>query len=189
MPSSRTFQVCYLRGFQLAAPASLVSEGCLTEAALSSLARAAVVEASSTGLEAAVKQAQCVFTLGQHSTIECREDGSQHFALTDVSRDVLSLKVMRGTVKDDGSCGVVLVTRRAGNPADAVRCHWIEFSNALELKGFSAFMADAFAMAAAAAAAHATRGGQAKSEAVPAGTGLGPASPVFLGPHHRETVC
>lgn len=187
---SRTFQVWYLRGFQLAAPemnASLVSEGCLPGPVLSNLARAAVAVASSAGAEASGKQTECVFTLGQPSTIDCRQDGLPHFSLTDVSREVLSLKVTRGTVKDNA--GAVLVTRRAGDPADSVRCHWIEFS-ALELKIFIEFMADAFAMAAA-AAAQAQGGGGGTSEVVPAGTGLDPAAPaaVSVGSRRRESIC
>ena len=202
MPSirSRTFQVWYLRGFQLAAPemnASSVSEGQLPGAELSKLARAAVAEASSTGAEASGKQAECVFTIGQPSTINCRQDGSPHFSLTDVSVNVLSLKVTRGTVKDHA--GAVLVTRRAGDPANAVRCHWIEFSSALELKIFTEFLADALNLpaAVAAAAAQAHGGGHAKiakSESLPAGTGRGPAAPAAKSvgsgrSPRRESVC
>ena len=142
----------YLRGFQLAAPDGLVNTGTGTPAELSKLVRAAVSTVSCPPSEQpSGKPAECVFTLGQLSATDV-VDGSEHFDLR--VTDVLSMKVLGGIGKGDGSCSVVLVTRGAGEAAadiSTVRCHWIEFSNSLHLKGFSMCMNDAFTMAAAAA--------------------------------------
>lgn len=150
--SVRTFEVRYLRGFQLSAPNGLVNTGTGTPAELSKLARAAVATVSCPPSDLpSGKPAQCVFTLGQLSATDA-VDGSDHFDLR--VTDVLSMKVLGGIGKGDGSCSAVLVTRGPGESAAdmrLVRCHWIEFSNSLHLKGFSMCMNDAFTMAAAAA--------------------------------------
>ena len=155
MPSVRTFQVRYLRGFQLAAPTVLVNTDSITQAELSNLTRAAVAavsdapispsEAGHAVAEAPGNPAQCVFTLGQISVTD-QAAGLQHFDLR--VTDVLSLKVVGKSAKRDRPCSVVLVTRGTGvSPADMVRCHWIEFDNWHELKGFTMCMNDAFTAA------------------------------------------
>ena len=160
MPSVRTFQVRYLRGFQLPAPKLLVDTGTITPAGLAELARVAVVsvshprpppagEAGRAGADAHGNcnhcHAHCVFTLGELSATD-QATGSQHFDLR--VTEVLSLKVVGNPGKDTRACSIILVTRGTGvSPADMVRCHWIEFDNLLALKGFSRCMNDAFTAA------------------------------------------